>query len=249
MASEDSASEEDPDAASALVRSRAFAVHVFTACGAALALMALIFAVRHAWAPVFLLLGLASIVDGVDGTLARRLRVAEVLPNWSGDGLDFVVDFVTYVFVPAFVIFESGLLPAAAAIPVGLGIVVSGALYFADRRMKTPDNFFRGFPVLWNAVAFYLLLLKPGPWPAAVSIALLIVLTFVPFKFVHPVRVERLRRLSLGLLIVWSLLALVAVILDLDPGPWIKAGLTAIGIYFFVVGLLPTGLGRTKETR
>src|SRR3984893_10715596 len=110
MASEHSASEENPNPASAFARSRAFAVHVFTACGAALALMALIFAARHAWVPVFLLLGVALIVDGVDGTLARRLRVAEVLPNWSGDELDFVVDFVTYVFVPAFVIFESGLL-------------------------------------------------------------------------------------------------------------------------------------------
>jgi phosphatidylcholine synthase len=244
MASEHSASEENPSAASAFARSRAFAVHVFTACGAALALMALIFAARHAWVPVFLLLGLALIVDGIDGTLARRLRVAEVLPNWSGDELDFVVDFVTYVFVPAYVIFESGLLPAAAAIPIGLGIVISGALYFADRRMKTADNFFRGFPAVWNAVAFYLLLLKPSPWLAAGLIALLIVLTFVPFKFVHPVRVARLRRLSLGLLIVWSLLALAAVMLDLDPGAWIKAGLTAIGIYFFAVGLLPTGPGR-----
>jgi phosphatidylcholine synthase len=240
MVSERSASEEDPNSASAFVRSRAFAVHVFTACGAALALMALIAAARHAWVPVFLLLGLALIVDGVDGILARRLRVAEVLPNWSGDGLDFVVDFVTYVFVPAFVILESGLLPATAGIPVALGIVVSGALYFADRRMKTADNFFRGFPALWNAAAFYLLLLKPAPWLAAGSIALLIVLTFVPFKFVHPVRVARLRRLSLGLLVVGSLLALAAVILDLDPGFWIKAGLSAIGIYFFAVGLLPT---------
>jgi phosphatidylcholine synthase len=244
MASEHSASEESLGAPSALVRSRAFAVHIFTACGAALALMALIFAARHAWVPVFLLLGLALIVDGVDGTLARRLRVADVLPNWSGDGLDFVVDFVTYVFVPAYVIFESGLLPGAAAIPVGLGIVVSGALYFADRRMKTEDNFFRGFPVLWNAVAFYLLLLKPAPWLATGAIALLIVLTFVPFKFVHPVRVERLRPLSLALLLAWSLLALAAVMLDLEPGAWIKATLTAIGVYFFAVGLLPNKRGR-----
>jgi len=193
MALQHSANVEDANQAPLLVRLRAFAVHIFTACGAALALMAMIAAARHAWIPVFLLLGIALIVDGVDGTLARRLRVAEVLPNWSGDGLDFVVDFVTYVFVPAFVIFESGLLPAAAAIPIVVGIAVSGALYFADRRMKTPDNFFRGFPALWNVVAFYLLLLKPTPWLAAGSILLLIILTFVPFKFVHPVRVERWR--------------------------------------------------------
>src|SRR3984893_15180467 len=101
--------------------------------------------------------------------------------------------------------------------------------------MKTADNFFRGFPALWNAAAFYLLVLKPAPWLAAGLIALLIVLTFVPFKFVHPLRVERLRALTIGLLSAGSLLALAAVLLDLEPGSWIKAGLTAIGIYFFAV--------------
>ena len=38
-----------------------------------------------------------------------------------------------------------------------------GALYFADRNMKTEDNYFRGFPAVWNVVAFYLLLLRPTP--------------------------------------------------------------------------------------
>src|SRR4029077_16515765 len=89
----------------------AFAVHVFTATGAALALGALNFAVRGEWAAMFWCLGAALIVDGVDGTLARALKVADVLPRWSGDVLDLVVDFVTYVFVPAYVIAAGGLLP------------------------------------------------------------------------------------------------------------------------------------------
>jgi hypothetical protein len=122
----------------------AFAVHVFTACGAACALLALIAAVRAEWARMFLWLGLALIIDGVDGTLARRLRVAELLPRWSGELLDFVVDFTTYVFVPAYAIAAGGLLPPAAALPLGLIVTVTGALYFADRRMKTPDSYFRG---------------------------------------------------------------------------------------------------------
>ena len=87
---------------------RAFAVHVLTACGAALALLALIFATGGHWEAMFFCLGLALIVDGADGPLAREFKVAEVLPRWSGDTLDIVVDFVTYVFVPAYAIAGSG---------------------------------------------------------------------------------------------------------------------------------------------
>ena len=142
-------------------QARAFAVHIFTASGAALALAALIYAVQGEWPAMFACLGVALIVDGVDGTIARRLEVAEVLPRWSGDVLDLVVDFVTYVFVPAYAIVASGLLPQPLALPAGIVIVVTGALYFADRNMKTADNYFCGFPALWNAAAFYLFLLKP----------------------------------------------------------------------------------------
>ena len=219
------------------IRARAFAVHIFTAAGAALALGALMYAVRGQWAAMFLCLGIALIVDGVDGTIARWLKVAEVLPRWSGDVLDLVVDFVTYVFVPAYAIAASGLLPQPLALPAGIVVVVTGALYFADRQMKTADNFFRGFPALWNAAAFYLFLLKPMPALAAVLVIALAVLTFVPFKFLHPLRVARLRALNIAALTLWSLLALIAVLRDLAPGPWVAGGLVAIGLYFLGVGL------------
>jgi phosphatidylcholine synthase len=219
-------------------RAAAFCVHIFTACGVGFGLMAMIAAVGGEWVAMFLWLGLALLFDGLDGPIARKLRVPEVLPNWSGDGLDYVVDFVTYVFVPAYAIANSGLLPPPAAIPLGFAIVVSGALYFADLRMKTADNYFRGFPVLWNAAAFYLLLLKPPPWIGVLIIAGLIGLTFAPLKFLHPVRVKRLRNFNLALLVLWSALAAYALARDLDPGPWVAGGLTLIALYFFAAGLL-----------
>ena len=180
---------------------RAYSVHIFTAAGAALALAALLAAAEQRWAIMFFCLGGALFVDGIDGTIARRLRVAEVLPRWSGDVLDLVVDFVTYVFVPAYAIAASGLLPEALGLPAGAVIVVTGALYFADREMKTPDNYFRGFPSLWNAAAFYLFLLKLDSWLTAAVVAMLAVLTFVPFKFIHPFRVARLRSVNIAMVI------------------------------------------------
>jgi phosphatidylcholine synthase len=217
---------------------RAFAVHIFTACGAALALLALIFATGGHWAAMFFCLGLALVVDGVDGPLAREFKVAELLPRWSGDTLDLIVDFTTYVFVPAYVIAASGLLPHVLAIPSGIVVVITGALYFADRQMKTDDNYFRGFPAIWNLAAFYLYLLEPPPWMAATMIVALAALTFAPVKFLHPLRVKRLRVLNIALLAGWAVLAFLAVINDLNPGPYVTWPLAALAVYFFAAGLL-----------
>src|ERR1700710_1466587 len=181
------------DSISRTARAAAFSVHIFTAMGAGIALIALLEAVREHWAAMFAWLGLALVIDALDGPLARRLDVVRVQPNWSGDMLDLVVDFVTYVFVPAYAITASGLLLPLAAPLLGVAIVVSGALYFADRRVKSADNHFRGFPALWNAVAFYLFLLQLPPALSSLVVAVLIVLTFVPFNVIHPVRVSRLR--------------------------------------------------------
>jgi phosphatidylcholine synthase len=216
----------------------AFAVHVFTACGAACALLALVAAVGADWTRMFLWLGVALIVDGVDGTLARRLRVAELLPRWSGDVLDFVVDFTTYVFVPAYAIAAGGVLPASVALALGLIVTVTGALYFADRQMKTTDSYFRGFPALWNIVAFYLFLLKPAPWLGALAVAALAVATFAPIYFVHPVRVPRWRLLNLAMLVLWAVLAAWALMQNLSPPAWAATALAAIAVYFVIVGLL-----------
>ncbi len=216
---------------------RAFSVHVLTASGAGLALLALLAAVQGAFEVMFLCLGLALIVDGIDGTIARSIKVAEVLPRWSGDILDMVVDFVTYVFVPAYAIAAGGLLPPWLGAAAGIVIVMTGAIYFADRRMKTADNYFCGFPTLWNVVAFYLFVLKPAPWLAALLVALLCVLTFVPFKFLHPFRVVRLRMASMAAVVLWGLLAADALLRSLEPGPWVAGGLVVLAVYFLCVGL------------
>ncbi len=217
-------------------RAGAFSVHILTACGAAVGLLALLAAGRGEWTTMFAWLGLALVIDGIDGTFARRLKVAERLPRWSGDALDHVVDFVTYVFVPAFALAASGLLPDWLGVPLALIVVVSGGLYFADLEMKTEGNYFRGFPALWNAVAFYVFLLKPAPWIAALAISGLVVLTFMPFRFVHPFRVTRLRVASIAALCLWSALAFYALVRNLDPEPWVTWSLVALGLYFFAAG-------------
>jgi len=220
------------------VRARAFAVHIFTALGAGFALMALLEAVRGHWAAMFGWLGIALLVDALDGPMARRLHIREVLPNWSGETLDLVVDFTTYVFVPAFAIAASGLLVPHFAPLVGIAVVVSGALYFADLRMKTDDNHFRGFPTLWNVAAFYLFLLRPQPWLATMAMVLLVVATFVPIHVIHPVRVRRLRPLNIFVVVGGCALAAFAVMRNFEVPAAVTIALCLIAAYVMLSDLV-----------
>jgi phosphatidylcholine synthase len=188
---------------------------------------------------MLLWLGVALVVDAIDGPLARAANVRGVLPRWSGETLDLVVDYTTYVFVPAYAAAAGGLMPDAWAVAAAVVIATSGALYFAKGEMKTADNFFRGFPAVWNLVVFYLLLLRPEPLVCVAAVALLAVLSFVPIRFVHPLRVRYLRAPTLALLTLWAGLAFAAIKQGLSPEPWVTAALCLIAVYFSAVGLLP----------
>lgn len=220
---------------------RAFFVHLLTASGAALALLALIAATERRWTEMFVWLALALVIDGIDGVLARKLKISESLPRWSGEALDLVVDFSTYALVPAFALVTSGILPHAVEIPAALAIVISSAIYFADRQMKTADAYFRGFPAVWNLIAFYLFLLRPDPWLSFIVIVLFVALTFVPVVFIHPLRVRRFRWLNIALCLAWAALAIFTLLRDFSPPVWTVIGLGVIGVYFLTAGLARQG--------
>jgi phosphatidylcholine synthase len=228
-------------------RAAALAVHVFTALGAGIALMAMLEAVRQHWTAMFGWLGLALIIDGIDGPLARTFDVARLQPNLSGDTLDLVVDFLTYVFIPAYAIAASNLLPPVSGTVLGVAIVVTSALYFADKRMKTDDNHFRGFPALWNAIAFHLFVLRPHPWVATAIVAVFVVLTFVPFSVMHPVRTIRFRAFNLVLIVIWGMLAIFALTQDFKVAAPVSVALCAIALYVLLSDTVFRLLARAKS--
>lgn len=229
---------DDRSVATLVLRARAFSVHVLTTLGAVLALLALVAAIESIWTDMFFWLALAALVDSVDGQLARRFAVAEMLPRWSGEVLDLVVDYVNYVFVPAVAIALGGIVPLYFGLPAAGLIVVTSAIYFADRKMKTNDAYFQGFPATWNLVAYYLFLVRPEPMLALALVLVLCVLTFVPITFVHPLRVARHRRVNLVLLAAWVMLGLVSLAYDLAPPAPVTYALVALVLYFFTAGLL-----------
>ncbi len=215
-----------------------FSIHVITASGTAWAFLALIAAANGSWEHMFLWLGVALLVDALDGPLARRAKLAEKMPRWSGETLDLVVDFVTYVFVPAYAIASCGLLPDGVALFAGIAIVITSAIYFSDRAMKTEDNYFQGFPAIWNVAVFYLLLMAPPPGLATLFVGILMIMTFLPIPFIHPLRVIRWRRFNIALMVIWSLLALSALGHHMAAGPLVTGTLCVIGLYILGGGVI-----------
>jgi phosphatidylcholine synthase len=214
----------------------AFSVHILTASGAFLALLAALAAIQGHWVAFWLWLGLCLVVDGIDGPIARKLNVGERLPDWSGDYIDMVVDYVTYVFLPALALYLAGIVPGTLGIIAAGLIVVSSALYYADTRMKLSDNQFRGFPVVWNMVVFVLAALQPSDWVAFAVIVGCAILTFVPMPFVHPVRVRRWRPLTLAVTVAWGLAAAAVLAYGMTPPDWLMIALAGASIYLFLIG-------------
>ncbi len=145
-------------------QARAFSVHLLTASGSFLAFLSLVAASEQRWTAMFWWLGLALFVDGIDGPIARKLDVKEILPTWSGELLDNIIDYVTYVLIPAFALYQRGFMGERLSFLSAAIIVVSSAIYYADTGMKTKENFFKGFPVVWNMVVFTLFVIEPGQW-------------------------------------------------------------------------------------
>jgi len=187
----------------------AWLVHLYTASGALFAFFSLNLVVQDRYREAFILLALSLIVDSTDGVLARRANVSSRLPWFNGDTLDSFVDYLTYVFVPAVIVWHAALVPDRWGIVVPGGMLLSSLYGFSREDAKTADHFFTGFPSYWNIVVFYLFV---AGWPPLVTAALLIVLAilvFVPLRYVYPSRTPMLRTLTIGLGIMWGVLLIV----------------------------------------
>jgi phosphatidylcholine synthase len=223
-------------------RLAALGVHVFTASGAALAFLALLATIEGRVNLAFLALGVAMIVDGVDGTLARKVEIERAAPRFDGALLDLVVDYTTYVFVPVMILWTTRTMPDAVALPVLVVVLVTAALYFADREMKTGDGWFQGFPGLWNLVAFHLVLF-PLPWGVVALLLLgLAAAQFAPIRVCHPMRTRAFHVPTLVITVVWSIAALVVTWrgMVLDP---LSATALLLGLAWF------GGLGFVRDRR
>ncbi|CAD7029007.1 phosphatidylcholine synthase [Pseudorhizobium endolithicum] len=217
---------------------RAFSVHLLTASGSFLAFLGVVAAAESRFVDMWWWLGLALFVDGVDGPIARKVQVKEVLPNWSGDTLDNIIDYVTYVLLPAFALYQSGMIGEPWSFVAAGMIVVSSAIYYADTGMKTDEYFFSGFPVVWNMVIFTLFVIQASEVTAFIVVSISVFLTFLPINFLHPVRVQRLRPLNLGIFLLWCALSGYSLLLHFRSPDWLVYGVVASGLYLYFIGAI-----------
>jgi phosphatidylcholine synthase len=184
----------------------AWLAHLYTASGAIFAFLAARAVIEFDYRAAFFWLGVQVIVDATDGMLARALRVSERLPWFNGAKLDDIIDYLTYVFVPALFVWRAILVPDRWTLWVAGAMLMSSAYGFNREDAKTADHYFKGFPSYWNIVVFYLLVLR---WPPEINAAILLglaVMVFVPMKYVYPSRMPVLRWQTNALGAVWGVL-------------------------------------------
>ncbi|WP_238363936.1 CDP-alcohol phosphatidyltransferase family protein [Mesobacterium pallidum] len=219
------------------IQTRALFVHLFTATGAVFAMLAMLAAAEAKWGLMFVWLVVAFVVDGIDGPLARKYDVKTNAPRFDGVLLDLIIDYLTYVFIPAFALFSSGLLPGWTGWMAIIVITFASAMYFADSRMKTSDNSFHGFPGCWNMLIIVLFAIRPDFWITLTIVALLAVAMFLPLKFIHPVRTKRWRSVSLPVALAWTFFAGWAAWVDFHPESWAHWGLVLTSVYLIGAGI------------
>ena len=219
-------------------RFKALSVHYFTAIGAILAMLAMLAAVDERWDLMFLWLVVAFFVDGLDGPLARKYDVKKFAPEYDGVLLDLIIDYLTYVFIPAYALFVSGLLNGWSGWVCIIVIAFTSVLYFADTRMKTKDNSFAGFPGCWNMLVLVLFSIQPNWQIILIIVILLAISMFSNLKFIHPVRTVRWRLISLPIAALWTFLGGYAAWYNFNISGEIKILFVLVTTYLLFAGIL-----------
>lgn len=217
----------------------AWAVHIFTASGLLAGFMALIAMHDQNVRQAMFWLILAFVIDGIDGTLARMARVTEVLPNMDGKTIDYVVDFFNFAIVPAYIFYQSDLVGHYWSLPLTCLILLVSAIYYGKTGMISEDNYFIGFPVLWNIVVYFLIFVFVWPaWANAFTIVFFAVAHFVPLKYIYPSQAQRWQLASSIIAALFFILMCVTVYLFPERNLWLSTLSVAAWFYFAALTFL-----------
>ena len=198
-----------------LSKAPSYLVHIFTALGVVFGFLALLATVDGKIPEAFLWLAFALFVDGVDGTLARAVNVKQNTPEIDGAILDNIIDYLNYVVVPVFIFYSLGMAPEPYLLLSCIAILLVSCFTFTNTNIKTDDFYFSGFPAIWNIVVLYFYILETSEFTNFIFVILFCVLTFIPFKYVHPFRVVEFRKITLMITSIWMITTTI-LLLDLS---------------------------------
>jgi len=211
------------------------AIHAITASGAIAGLLGLQAVMDGHVRAALLWLIVCQVLDGVDGSIARKIDVVTHAPHIDGHILDLVVDFVACVVVPVAFMFRMNLVPAGWEIWIAALIIFTSALWFARSDQETADNWFNGFPATWNIVIPTFLILGTSPAVAVAISILLSALQLTSIKFPHLMRVKAMRPMTLTVSVIY-LVALTYLSAAYPNGPrWAYVVLMIAPIYVGVI--------------
>jgi phosphatidylcholine synthase len=218
---------------------------MYTATGTVWAFLATAMTIAGNFRGAFIFLVVATFVDATDGVLARALNVKERTPNFDGALLDNIIDYMTFVFIPALIVWRADLVTAPFLVCAAM--LMSSAYGFAHTaaKVETGDHFFTGFPSYWNIVAVYMYILRLPQSVNAIILVALSILVFVPIRYIYPSRTRTLQTPTLVLGAVWAVMFTWLIFrLPDTSGPW-----TALSFIFpaWYVGLSLWLHGREKR--
>lgn len=215
----------------------AWLVHLYTASGAVIAFIAILYIEELQFRAAFFLMALAVFIDSTDGTMARLARIKEQIPWFDGDRLEDIMDYANYVMVPCLLLLRANLLPPQDAVWLVCFPLIASAYGFCHKEAKTADHYFLGFPSYWNVVALYLYTLAAPLWFNAFTLLVLSILVFVPIRYVYPSRSPYLRALTVGLGSLWGIAVLAMIYLLPEPPRALVYGSLMFPIYYVCLSL------------
>ena len=219
----------------------AWSVHAFTASGLLSGFMAILAINEKDWKMAMFWLIISLIIDALDGTLARFLKVKEVLPGVDGKNIDFVSDFANYAIIPAYCFYQAELVPEDWSLVLTFIILLVSALYYGLEGMVSKEMYFVGFPVLWNMVVFYLIFVFQGSPQANILLILIFsILHFVPIKFVYPSRAIHFKNLTLFVTLLFFIAIIGILYAYPKRQPWLIGLAYATAIYYGAMAIYDT---------
>ena len=225
----------------------AWSAHLFTATGAIWGLLALLAITNQQWILAFAWMAVAVFVDSFDGVLARRVRVKDVLPEFDGALLDNILDFLNYVFVPAYFLSSSNILPPHIGV-AGAGLILLASAYqFCQEDAKTEDHFFKGFPSYWNIMVYYMFVLSLNGWINLAIVVLLSALVFVPIKYIYPSRTSIHQKLTLALGGIWGIVNIIILTTYPSHKPWLVWVSLLFAVYYTGMSLYAMHISEQRD--
>tara|TARA_B100001057_G_scaffold438510_1_gene471060 strand:- start:1205 stop:1951 length:747 start_codon:yes stop_codon:yes gene_type:complete len=220
-------------------------VHLLTGFGIIAGYFALIAVMNNNQKEAFLWLGLAFLIDSIDGTLARKFNVKKNLPNIDGKMLDSIIDFFNYVIIPSIMIYWFRYVPDQFAVLIPAILILISIYSYVNLNILTNDNYYNGFPAIWNVVVLYFYIFGTSQYINSIFLMLLILLKFSPLKCIHPLRVKNLKKLSIFFTIIWFITTVFLLMLkDLNMNPFYEIIFiflwVASNIYFISLSLIET---------